>query len=165
MMLEKQLIKYRIFSRVGAYSINQEKPKDVHAALSYTVSLLNQPSSPRPLVCIFPQGELLPWGIRPLGYQKGMEWIIHKYGHPLNILPLAIRSEFCSQQLPEVFLMFGENYQFSSANFPGIAWLEKIQTDLLNTLANSIIKKVNGTVLLNGRRSINQTFDIIRRKN
>jgi len=162
MMLESQLSKYQMFSGIGAYSINQNKPKDILASLSYTVSLLNQSTIPRPLVCIFPQGELLPWEIRPLGYQKGLEWVLCRYGDIVNLLPLAIRLEFKDEQRPEVFLKFCENYQFTDKTFPGVAWLEKIQIDLLDTLSNCIIQQEKGKILLQGDRSINKKLDSIR---
>ena len=162
MMLESQLSKYQMFSGIGAYSINQNKPKDILASLSYTVSLLNQSTIPRPLVCIFPQGELLPWEIRPLGYQKGLEWILCRYGNIVNLLPLAIRLEFKDEQRPEVFLKFCENYQFTDKTFPGVAWLEKTQIDLLDKLSNCIIQQEKGKILLQGDRSINKKLDSIR---
>jgi len=162
MMLESQLSKYQMFSGIGAYSINQNKPKDILASLSYTVSLLNQSTIPRPLVCIFPQGELLPWEIRPLGYQKGLEWVLCRYGDIVNLLPLAIRLEFKDEQRPEVFLKFCENYQFTDKTFPGVAWLEKIQIDLLDKLSNCIIQQEKGKILLQGDRSINKKLDSIR---
>ena len=162
MMLESQLSKYQMFSGIGAYSINQNKPKDILASLSYTVSLLNQSTIPRPLVCIFPQGELLPWEIRPLGYQKGLEWILCRYGNIVNLLPLAIRLEFKDEQRPEVFLKFCKNYQFTDKTFPGVAWLEKTQIDLLDKLSNCIIQQEKGKILLQGDRSINKKLDSIR---
>lgn len=164
MMLESQLSKYQMFSGIGAYSINQKKPKDILASLSYTVSLLNQPVVPRSLVCIFPQGELLPWATRPLGYQKGLEWILYRYGKMVNLLPLAIRLEFKDAQRPEVFLKFCKNYQFTGTTFPGIAWLEEIQINLLEKLSNCIVQQEKGKILLNGNQSINLQLDAIRNK-
>ena len=77
MMLEKELSKYGFFSRVGAYSIQPGNPKDVLESLHYTAGLLGQKET-IPLVCIFPQGELKPWGKRPLGYKRGVEWILNR---------------------------------------------------------------------------------------
>ena len=164
MMLESQLSKYQMFSGIGAYSINQNKSKDILASLSYTVSLLNQSTTPPPLICIFPQGELLPWEIRPLGYQRGLEWISCRYGDMVNLLPLAIRLEFKDEQRPEVFLKFCENYQFTDTTFPGIEWLEKIQIDLLDKLSHSIVNQEKGKILLQGSRSINKTLDFIQNR-
>ena len=62
MMLEKQLSKYRFFSKIGAYSIEPNSPKGILKSLGYTVSLLRQghgrlePSKlatrPRPVLAI-----------------------------------------------------------------------------------------------------------------
>ena len=79
-------------------------------------------------------------------------------------LPLAIRLEFKDEQRPEVFLKFCENYQFTDTTFPGIAWLEKTQIDLLDKLSNSIVHQEKGKILLQGSRSINKTLDSIQNR-
>ena len=42
MMLEKQLSKYKFFTKIGAYSIEPEKRRSIIESLEYTVQLLNQ---------------------------------------------------------------------------------------------------------------------------
>ena len=145
MMLEAQLTRYKFFAKIGAYSIEPENPSGVIESLEYTLELL---SKERTLVAIFPQGELLPWHTRPLGYKRGVEWILRKHGKPVTLLPLAIRTEFLGEKRPSVFFLFGDAYAFDPATFQGTDSLEKTQTELLNNLASRILQQEEGQNLL-----------------
>ena len=145
MMLEEQLSKYWFFAKLGAYSIEPEYRRGIVESLAYTVELLDQNMS---LVSVFPQGELLPWHTRPLGYKRGVEWILQKYGKPVALLPLAIRTEFLGERCPSVFFLFGEVNRFDGETFRGMDWLEKAETVLLDDLALRILRGEEGLNLL-----------------
>lgn len=164
MMLESQLSRYKFFARVGAYSIEPKRPKSTLKSLQYTVELLEKNLTPRPMICIFPQGELNPWGIRPLNFKQGIEWIIKKYGNSVNLLPLAIRTEFLEEQLPDTFFLFGKNYQINPQNFPGVNCLEEIEETLLKELGDRITHRETGQILLSGSTSINISVDRLWRR-
>jgi 1-acyl-sn-glycerol-3-phosphate acyltransferase len=128
MMLEEKLREFWFFRHVGAYSIAPNSPKAIAETLTYTASLLDSaPRSPSasqparasraplaplapiaPLVTMFPQGELRPSRQRPLGYNRGVEWLLKKCQKPVAVLPLAMRCEFLREEKPEVFLLFGD---------------------------------------------------------
>ena len=145
MMLEKQLSKYKFFAKIGAYSIEPENKRSVLESLEYTVELLNQEM---PLITVFPQGQLLPWHTRPLGYRRGVEWILRKYGNPVTVLPLAIRTEFLGEKRPSVFFLFGDLHVFDAETFQGIDWLEQTETAVLDDLALRILRQEKGQNLL-----------------
>ena len=145
MMLERQLTKYKFFAKIGAYSIKPENRRGVIESLGYTVGLLSREMS---LVAIFPQGELLPWHTRPLDYKRGVEWILQKYGKPVTVLPLAIRTEFLGEKRPNAFFLFGDVYSFDGGTFQGTDWLEKTETALLEDLALRILRQEEGQNLL-----------------
>ena len=145
MMLEEQLSKYRFFAKIGAYSIEPKHRQGIFESLEYTVKLLNQGT---PLVSVFPQGQLLPWHTRPLGYKRGVEWILREYGKPVAVLPLAIRTEFLGEKRPEVFFLFGDVNLFDIDPFHGMDWLEKTEIDLLDDLALRILRQEQGQNLL-----------------
>ncbi|NIS38779.1 hypothetical protein GWN91_06515, partial [Candidatus Saccharibacteria bacterium] len=159
MMLEEQLQKYKFFSRVGAYGIEPDNSKSILKSLNYTTKVLKQSQSPFPTVCIFPQGELQPWGKRPLDFKSGIDWVIKKYQKPINILLLCIRCEYLQQQKPGVFFLFNKNYVFDVDTFPGNKWLEEIEEVLLDDLNQRIAEGKTGQLLLNGSRSVNQKMD------
>ena len=145
MMLETQLSKYKFFRKIGAYSIEPENPRKVIESLEYTVELLRREMS---LVTVFPQGQLLPWYTRPLGYKRGVEWILQKYGKQVTVLPLAIRTEFLGEKQPSVFFLFGDATLFDAEAFRGIGWLEDTETALLDDLASRILRQEEGRNLL-----------------
>jgi 1-acyl-sn-glycerol-3-phosphate acyltransferase len=145
MMLETQLTKYKFFRKIGAYSIEPKHRRGVIESLEYTLELLEREMS---LVTIFPQGELLPWHTRPLGYKRGVEWIVRKHGKPVTVLPLAIRTEFLGEKRPSVFFLFGDVSRFDAGTFRGIDWLEATETALLDDLASRILRQEAGQNLL-----------------
>lgn len=145
MMLETQLTKYKFFRKIGAYSIEPENRRGVIESLEYTVELLNREMS---LVSVFPQGQLLPWHTRPLGYKRGIEWILRKYGKPVTLLPLAIRTEFLGEKRPSVFFLFGDVTPCGAETFRGMDWLEATETELLDDLASKILRQEAGQSLL-----------------
>lgn len=145
MMLERQLTKYKFFARIGAYSIEPENRRSIIESLEYTAELLNQEMS---LVSVFPQGELLPWHTRPLGYKRGVEWILQKYEKPVAVLPLAIRTEYLGEKRPSVFFLFGAVQSFDASTFQGMDWLERTETSLLDDLALRIVHQEKGQNLL-----------------
>ena len=145
MMLEAQLSKYKFFRKIGAYSIEPKHRQGIVESLEYTVALLSEGT---PLVSIFPQGQLLPWHTRPLDYKRGVEWILQKYGKPVTLLPLAMRTEFLGEKRPKVFFLFGEVNAFDSDTFHGMDWLENTQTTLLDELEIRILRQEVGQNLL-----------------
>ena len=145
MMLEEQLSKYRFFTKIGAYSIEPKHRQGIFESLEYTLEVLNQGT---PLVSIFPQGELLPWHTRPLGYKRGVEWILRAYRKPIAVLPLAIRTEFLGEKRPKVFFLFGDVHAFDPDTFHGMDWLEKTESALLDDLALRILRQEEGQNLL-----------------
>ena len=145
MMLEKQLSKYKFFAKIGAYSIEPKHRQGIVESLEYTVELLKQGT---PLISVFPQGQLLPWHTRPLDYKRGVEWILRKYGKPVAMLPLAIRTEFLGEKRPEVFFLFGDVNSCNADTFHGMDWLEKTESALLDDLSSRILRQEAGQDLL-----------------
>ncbi len=145
MMLEEQLSKYWFFAKIGAYSIEPRDRRRIIESLEYTVQLLHEQL---PLVTIFPQGELLPWHTRPLGYKRGVEWILQKYRKPVAVLPLAIRTEFLGEKCPSAFLLCGDVHLLDAETFRGMDWLEEAETVLLDDVALRILRGEKGENLL-----------------
>jgi len=154
MMLEAQLARYKFFSRLGAYSINPHSAGSIKNSLRYSVAVLNEKVAPRPMLCIFPQGELLPWDKRPLVYKNGLETILSGYGGKANLLPLAIKTEFLNEQRAEAFFLFGENIMVNSNTFSGMQRLQEIEEALLDDLKRRIIQKEPGLILLGRQQAL-----------
>jgi len=148
MMLEAQLARFKFFARLGAYSINPHSAGSIKNSLRYSIAALNEKMTPRPMLCIFPQGELFPWDQRPLVYKNGLETILSGYGGKANLLPLAIKTEFLNEQRAEAFFLFGENMLVNRNTFSGMQHLQESAETLLEDLKRRIIQKEAGMVLL-----------------
>lgn len=144
MMLEEQLVRYPFFTRVGVFSINPNSATDTRASLRYAANLLHEP---RNLLCLFPQGELAPWGKKPLAYKRGLELLLKLHRGRVNLLPLAMRVEFLGEKLPCAFFLFGKNQCVEHANFEGIARLEQSAEELLECLHSTIARGETGIVV------------------
>jgi 1-acyl-sn-glycerol-3-phosphate acyltransferase len=162
MMLEDQLKRNSFFSRAGAYSIDPNSQASIRSSLQYTHAVLQQKTHPPPLVCIFPQGILLPWHTRPLHYHRGVEWLCRKTAKPLCLLLLAIRIEYLNQQRPEVFFQFGPNLIVEPGQPVTSEQLSSMAEGLLADLAEKIKNHERGELLFRGRRSVNETFAALR---
>lgn len=161
MMLDSQLAKYKFFARVGAFGITPGDKKKVIESLNYTSELMRKKNS---LICIFPQGELLPWGKRPLNFKSGIESIVRSFEKDIDILTLAIRAEFGGGQKAEVFFEFGKQIRVNSENFTGMQDLEHAEEKILNSLEKRILSQEKGASLFLGSHSINEKIDRIRKK-
>jgi hypothetical protein len=162
MMLNEQLKKYPFFSQVGAYGINPDNPKSTFTSLKYTLELLDRPTTPKSMVCIFPQGELQSWNPREIKFKPGIDWIIKKRENAVNLVPLAIRAEFLEDQLPQLFFMADKNYILDKSSFKGLEWLTSICRKNLLNIQQAIIERQKGEILITGKSSAQKRFDQFR---
>lgn len=162
MMLEEQLSKNRFFSRVGAYSIDTQSFRGNLESIKYTRELLS--SAENPVVCVFPQGVLLPWSVRPLGYKRGTDFITRKLEHPINICQLAVKCEYLEHQRADVFVQFGNCRIVEPGDRLDIASLEHEHEQLLDELNKRVIQGEKGRLVLRGKRSINDSFEAFQKK-
>lgn len=150
MMLEEQLRRYPFFAKLGVFSINPHSASGVRASLRYAAALMQQT---RPvLLGFFPQGELRPWDTRPLGYQRGLEILLKMFGDKVNLLNVAIKTEFRNERLPEAFFLFDQNRVVGHDDFLRSQDLEKIEEGILSELTQRIKRGEQGRVLV-GRAS------------
>ncbi|MDZ7361486.1 MAG: lysophospholipid acyltransferase family protein [candidate division KSB1 bacterium] len=162
MMREDQLARYKFFSRLGAYSINPHSAAAIKNSLRYSVDILNEKTTPRPMLCVFPQGELLPWDKRPLAFKNGLETILSGYGGKANLLLLGIKTIFLNEQLPEAFLLFGENIIANRNTFNGMKSLQESEEALLDDLSQKIILGEKGMTMLGHHKLTKRAFDFAR---
>ncbi len=154
MMLEEQLTRFPFFRRLGAFGIRQGHPRSVAAALSYSASLLKDAGS---LLCMFPQGELTPYGKRPLVYRRGMERVVRMHEGPLTLLPLAMQCELLGERRPDAFFLMGRPREVTAQDFPAVEALADEQGELMDSLDRAISSGEEGTVLLGAGRKERET--------
>lgn len=103
MMEERQLAAFPFFRRIGVFSVNRESPKDVARSIRYAQRALRGPGR---ALWMYPQGKLLPAGMRPLTFQRGIGHIIGETDR-LLLVPFAVRYEFRGERYPEIFISIG----------------------------------------------------------
>jgi 1-acyl-sn-glycerol-3-phosphate acyltransferase len=102
LMEEKNLRRYRFLSRIGAFSIRPGDAASSLESLRYARELMRQP---RAAVCLFPEGELRPFGVLPLRLQRGVE-LLAKAGKR-ECVPVALRYAFFEHERPDVLVEVG----------------------------------------------------------
>ena len=157
-MLESQLRQNRFFSLIGAYSIDPGKTGAVRRSLRYTIALLNQSEKP-PVVCLFPQGALLPWHRRPVRFEPGVEFILRHMQRKIQVSFLGIRVEMLDQQHPEVFFRFSPLQTIRPGDSFSIQTMSRSFGDMLDSMESEIVKGVQPErCLFRGRVSVNDRF-------
>ncbi|HET6486175.1 MAG TPA: lysophospholipid acyltransferase family protein [Spirochaetia bacterium] len=145
LMLEEQLARYPFFRLLGAFGIRPGHPRSAMQTLRYCSSLLDRPDT---LLCLFPQGVLVPFRARPLGFQRGLETILSIHGGPVTLLQFAMRCEFGGNRLPEAYLLFNPARVIDPRDFGGMEKLERDQELLMDRLETEIARATPGRLLL-----------------
>lgn len=100
MMEEKRLKRFFLFRKLGAFSVIRENPRSALESINYAVDLLKDTDR---ALWIFPQGEILPNDLRPLGFYNGISKIIQKLGK-CSTVSLAFKYEFLNEFKPQIFV-------------------------------------------------------------
>ncbi|MDY7232796.1 lysophospholipid acyltransferase family protein [Hyalangium rubrum] len=132
LMEEKNLARYRFLSRLGAFSIRPGEAASSLESLRYARELL---SRPRAAVCLFPEGELRPFGVLPLKLRRGVE-LLARVGRA-ECVPVALRYAFFEHERPDVLVEVG------APHAPGE--LELFQDNL-----EAVVRKVAAATSLEG---------------
>jgi chlorobactene lauroyltransferase len=113
MMEEKNLKRFFLFRKLGAFSINRENGRSAIQSLKYSVELLANDS--KKTLWIFPQGEILNNDFRPIIFYNGISSIIEKVENCL-VASLSIRYEFLDAFKPDIFVKISEPKSINIAN-------------------------------------------------
>lgn len=164
MMEEKQLTKYRFFTKVGMFSVHRQNVRSAMESLHYAAELLQ---NSRKTLWIFPQGELVHQEIRPIELYNGQTTLLKKLGKAY-FLPIAIRYDFLQEQKPEAFISIGKPELFTWDEGKQSQYFNRVFTERLEQEMDSLRKDIlNGnmqdfSVFLQGKKSIEKSWDSIR---
>lgn len=139
MMEEKNLQKYFLFRRLGAFSVNKSSLRDLSQTILYASSLLRN-KKPQTL-WIFPQGEIQSSKLRPITFNSGVIKILEKVEN-CQLLPLCINYHFAGNFKPEIAVKIGrkivtENLRLDNRK-TAAAELSEILTNLIDSLNEEI---------------------------
>jgi hypothetical protein len=164
MMLEEQLQNYSFFRRLGAYGIDALNIRSIRESLRYSSSIINADFGKNVLLCIFPQGELLPWGTNAFRFRRGIDIILREVNSMVTILPLAMRIEMLAEQRPEVFFLTGTPELYKGNEAPKSEYWQRLQQNLMRNMAERINRGDKSNAIYYGRTSINEQITKIARK-
>lgn len=102
MMEEEQLVKYPFFRWIGAFGIRRTGA-EVEAMIRYAAGELRDRGR---ILWMFPQGVLLPNGLRPVELRPGIAHIARSVGR-VQIVPVAHRYEYLKEERAEIFTSVG----------------------------------------------------------
>ena len=145
LMREDQLARFPFFRRLGAFGITPGHPRSVRATLRYAASLLGRPDT---LLCFFPQGALLPFRTRPLGFQRGLDLILELHAGPVTILPFVLRCELLGERRPHAFMMVAPGRVASPEHPLDLPALEREMEALLDRLESGVTQGAAGMPLV-----------------
>lgn len=105
MMEEKQLRRFWPFTRLGAFSVVRENPRGAAESIRYASELLSD--APERSLWIFPQGELIPFGSRPMHLFPGFARVIEQVGD-CRLVPVTIRYEYLRAHRASIIVSVGD---------------------------------------------------------
>jgi 1-acyl-sn-glycerol-3-phosphate acyltransferase len=151
LMEEKNLRRYRFLSRIGAFSIRPGDAASSLESLRYARELMRQP---RAAVCLFPEGELRPFGVLPLRLQRGVE-LLAKAGKR-ECVPVALRYAFFEHERPDVLVEVGTPH----APGPLQVFQEGLETVVQRVAAATSLEGF--TRLVHGGSGVAERWDSVR---
>jgi 1-acyl-sn-glycerol-3-phosphate acyltransferase len=140
MMHEKGLKEFPFFKKLGAFSVNRGKPKDIVLSLQYAGRKLDEGKS----VCLFPQGDEMHLEKRPLGFLPGAISLLEKHPH-VPVLPVIFYYSFGERKKQDLFVRICPPITYKELT--GISRKEKnscfeeLFTKELDFLRNQVIEK------------------------
>ena len=164
MMEEKQLKKYRFFTKVGMFSVHRSNARSAIKSLKYASELIKDS---RKVLWMFPQGELIHQEIRPIQTYTGMANMVGMLGRAWCV-PVAIRYDFLHEQQPEAWLSIGEPELMNVEAFPDkFSMTEHFRirlTELMDEVRADVMqnRKTGYEVFLQGKTSVEKRWDAVR---
>ncbi len=160
-MEEKQLERYRFFSKVGIFSINRDHPRKAVESLRYAATLLGGTGR---VLWIFPQGKIVPNDCRPIRCQSGIGRLIAMLGE-CSVIPVAFRYEVGREELPIAYVSVGQEGRFTGNDTRSphelATEVATLLTNELDALRNAVLTESTEGFqpLLSGRASVSTRWD------
>lgn len=98
------LARYRIFSKLGFFGVEQGSRRGAVQFLRASEAILQ---SPQHLLAVTPQGRFADVRERPVRFQAGLGHLATRVAHAA-FLPMAAEFVFWEERLPEILVRFGE---------------------------------------------------------
>lgn len=160
MMEERQLARYRFFTRAGMFSVDRDNARAALASLEYAAALLRGTGR---VLWMFPQGKIVPNDVRPIVCESGIGRLVGMIGE-CCVIPVAFRYEVGREELPVACINVGKAIGFPEDEPGTITERTAAITVLLECQADKLRDMVLGerwelfSPLLHGRLSISERW-------
>jgi 1-acyl-sn-glycerol-3-phosphate acyltransferase len=164
LMEARHLARYKIFLRVGALPVRRGRPRQAYEDLAAAARYLR----PGTGLWIFPQGERRPPREPVKDTERGAAELALRAGRPLRVCPVALRYTFLGEQLPEAFLLVGEEWLVGPGDHAGRGPLMAAMESRLDATVSALdalfdAERLDGfRPLAEGRLSVNKRLDRFR---
>lgn len=102
LMEDKQMRKYSLFQKIGAFSINRDDPRKAITSLRYAVKSFERDHSS---LFIYPEGTITPSG-STMNFEGGLAWL-HDKLDDVDFVPIGIYMHTIRHDKPELHLHVG----------------------------------------------------------
>lgn len=163
LMEARHLARYRAFLRVGALPLRRDDPRAAYADLAAAGSCLTGGIG----LWLFPQGSRRPPAEPIARCERGAAHLALRHAGPLRVCPVAFRYAFVGEQLPEAFLLVGEEWRLPAARPDRRALMAAMERRLADTITalDEMVAAERLTAfqpLAEGRLSVNKRLDRFR---
>jgi chlorobactene lauroyltransferase len=167
LMEARHLARYRVFLKVGALPMRRDQPRAAYEDLAAAAGYLQAETG----LWIFPQGERRPPQEPLRRLERGVAHLAIAHtatGRPIRLCPVAFRYPFVSEQLPEAFVLVGEEWVVSPGSYaskgPLMAELTERLAGTIETLDLQVrTERFEGfRPLAEGKLSVNKRLDRFR---
>lgn len=157
--------KYRFFTRLGFFGVDQHSLRGAAAFLRTGTALLSRPNA---AVWVTAQGRFADVRTRPLGLRSGVGHLAAQLERGY-VLPVGLEYTFWTERTPEALVRVGPPLSIAGHHRQsGKAWAERIEaalTETLDGLNREAMSRDPGlfTPLLDGRTGVGGVYDVWRR--
>ncbi len=167
-----QLVKYRFFTRLGAFSLDRQNSRSAMETVDYAAARLAETSGKQNALWIFPQGVIEHVDKKPLHFYNGASSIVDRVLRKISsiyLVSVVSRIEYLEEQRPELFLSFGSPELVNRDVYDGkkelTVHMQNTTDRHLSDLKRKIIDRDTSEfqLLVKGAESVNTRVDVLKR--
>jgi chlorobactene lauroyltransferase len=104
MMEDKQMLRYRFFRRIGAFSVNLDNPRNSLPSLRYALDSMKRENAS---LYIYPEGKIVPFTVAKPDFRGGLTWLCDRLPE-VDVVPVGIYIHTMRHSKPELHISIGE---------------------------------------------------------
>src|SRR5690554_4212837 len=105
MMEERQMLEYKFFSKIGAFSVSLNDSRSQICSLRYALESMKRPNAS---LYLFPEGKLTPASASKPKFKDGLAWL-YKQCDQVDFVPIVFYTHAFRGSKPELYINIGES--------------------------------------------------------